>query len=166
MIGTLAMIVLLLLATMALIVIEIYTPFFGLLAAMSVASTGAAIYLAWNIHQLFGLVVGAACLIGLPIYIVAAVKYIPNTKMGRKLHLGKDLTPPGEATPEAESLSRLVGRQTTAETPLRPSGAISIDGRRIVAQAESGMIGKGEQVRVVRAEGNRVVVQRVPQQRA
>ena len=159
--GTLVLIAVLFLAVMVLIIVEICTPFFGLLGVVAVALACLAVYLAYGVHPLFGLVLGVAALIGLPIYTIVAVKILPGTALGRKLHLHRAQAAPGEATPEADKLSRLVGRKTKAETLLRPSGMIRVDGDRIVAQAESDMIAKGEEVEIVRAAGNHVVVRRI-----
>lgn len=155
------MIVVLLLTAMVLIVAEICTPFFAMLATLAIIAAGVAVYLAWAIHPLFGLVLGVVTIVGLPIYAIAAVRILPRTILGRKLYLRRAVAPPGEATPEAETLSDLVGRRTTAETLLRPSGMIRIDGRRIVAQSESGLIEKGEEVTIVSAAGSHVVVRQV-----
>jgi len=159
--GTLILIIVLLLAAMALIVVEICTPIFGLLGVLAVGAAGWAVYLAWETHSLFGLVMTIAVLVGLPVYTVAAVKIIPKTGLGRRLHLGRDKIAPGEGTPEAAALASLVGREAPAETVLRPSGTIRIDGKRIIAHAESGMIEKGTEVRIIRAAGNHVVVRPV-----
>jgi membrane-bound ClpP family serine protease len=162
--GTIVLIVVLLLAAMALIVAEICTPFIGLLGASAVGLTGLAIYLAWTVQPLFGLVMGVCCIIGLPVYTVIVVKKLPGTSLGRRLHLYRGDVPAGEGTPESESLGHLVGRRTTAETTLRPAGTVRVDGRRIVAQAESGMIEKGLEVTIIRAAGNRVFVRKSEQQ--
>jgi membrane-bound serine protease (ClpP class) len=154
----------LLLGAMALIVAEICTPFIGLLGATAVGLAGLAVYLAWTVNAFFALVLGAACVVGLPIYTVLVVKRLPGSSLGRKLHLYRNEVPAGEGTPESASLVGLVGRKTTAETTLRPAGTIRVDGRRIVAQAESGMIEKGQEVTIIRAAGNRVIVRKSEQQ--
>jgi len=159
--GTLVLIAVLLLAAMVLILVEICTPFFGLLGVLAVALVCFAIYLAYQMAPLLGLVLGVVSLIGLPVFTIISVKALPSTSLGRKLHLHREKAAPGEGTPEAEKLTRLVGRKTKAETLLRPSGMVRVDGDRIVAQAESGMIEKGTQVEIVRAAGNHVVVRRV-----
>ena len=159
--GTLLLIIVLLLAAMVLIIVEVCTPFFGLLGVAAVACVCWAGYLACTINGVFGLVMTVAGVVGLPVYIVGAVKILPKTGLGHRLHLGREKAPAGEGTPEAQDLSRLVGRKTTSETVLRPSGTIRIDGKRIVAQAESGMIEKGADVKIIHAAGNRVIVRAV-----
>ena len=156
--GTLIVIVVLLLAAMALIVVEICTPFFGLLGLMAMAAAGWAVYLAYTIHPLLSLLLGVLVMVGLPVFTIIAIKVLPNTTLGKHLHLGKDKAEPGQGTPESQKLSDLVGRTTAAETVLRPSGTVRVDGQRIVAQAESGMIDKGATVEIIRAMGTHVVV--------
>ena len=51
-----------------------------------------------------------------------------------------------------------LGRSGLALTPLRPSGMIDVDGRRVEAMAESGLIGVGAVVTVVAVRSGRVVV--------
>jgi len=159
--GTVFLIVVLLLAAMVLTVVEICTPIFGLLAAGAIGCAAWAVYLAWTLDGLFGMILLIACLVGAPVYVVAAVKLLPKTPLVRRLHLGRDKAEAGEGTPEAQSLARLVGRTTIAETVLRPSGTIRVDGRRLVAQAESVMIQKGSEVRIIQAAGNRVIVRQI-----
>ena len=159
--GTVWLIVVLVISAMALIVVEICTPMFGLLGLLALGCVGWAVYLSYTIHNIFGLVMTALAIVCLPIYIVAAVKILPKTPLGRLLHLGKKPTRKGEGTPEATELASLVGQTTAAETILRPVGTIRIDGRRIIAQAESGMIEKGQQVEIIRAAGTHVVVRKI-----
>jgi membrane-bound serine protease (ClpP class) len=164
--GTVALIIVLLVAAMLLIVVEICTPTFGILGVTAVGCVAWAVYLCWTIHPTLGIVALIGGLIGLPVYIAMAIKIIPQTALGKRLGLEKKKAEPGSGTPESSSLKELVGRETYADTVLRPSGTIRVDGRRIVAQAESGMIEKGTLVRIVRSGGNYVVVRPAEQQPA
>ena len=77
--GTLILIAVLLVAAMALITVEICTPFFGLLSALAVAMAGLAVYLSWSEHQLFGLATGLVCVVGLPLFAIpTTAKSIPT----------------------------------------------------------------------------------------
>jgi membrane-bound serine protease (ClpP class) len=60
-------------------------------------------------------------------------------------------------TPQAE----LLGREGVALTVLRPSGSIQIDDTRIDAISEGTYIPAGTPVRVVKVEGNRIVVRSI-----
>ena len=158
---TLLLVVVLIVAAMILIVVEICTPTFGVLAVAAIAAVGWAVYLCYTLDPLAGIAAGIAAPILMIIYTVAAVKILPKTSLGRKIGLRRDAVAAGEGTPEAEDLSRYVGRITTAETLLRPSGFVRIDGKRIVAEAETGLIEKGRQVKVIRAGGSSVIVRKV-----
>jgi membrane-bound serine protease (ClpP class) len=158
---TLLLVVALIVAAMIIIVAEICTPTFGVLAVAAIAAVGWAVYLCYTLDPGAGI----AAMIVLPIlmlaYTVAAVKILPKTGLGRRMGLRREAVQAGEGTPEAEGLSRYVGRVTTAETLLRPSGFVRIDGNRIVAESESGLIEKGRQVKVIRAGGTSVTVRKV-----
>ena len=158
---TVLLIVALIVVAMILIVVEICTPTFGVLAAVAIAAVAWAVYLCYTLDPVAGVVAGVAAPIVMVIYTVAAVKILPKTFLGRKIGLRREAVAAGEGTPEADDLSRYVGRVTTAETLLRPSGFVRIDGKRIVAEAETGLIEKGGQVKVIRAGGTSVIVRKV-----
>ena len=52
----------------------------------------------------------------------------------------------------------LLGRIAKTSTPLRPSGAIELDGERIDVVSEGSYIDKGKSVIIVKVEGSRIVV--------
>jgi len=161
MLADILLIIVLVLAAMALIVTEICTPTFGLLGLVAIGALAWAVYICWTISEVLGIVAAIVAVVCTPIFIVIAVKIIPKTPLGRRLALRRARAVPGGGTPEAEDLQRLVGRETTAETLLRPSGTIRIDGRRLVAQSESGLIEKGAAVRIIQAAGTHVIVRKV-----
>ena len=161
--GTIALIVLLILAAMVLILFELLTPTFGPLAAMALAALVGAVWLAFTISPLTGLVLIAALLFGMPTYVVLLVRLLPRSAMGRRLFLGKTPRATADAAPEAPAVQALVGRTAVAETMLRPAGAIRVDGKRINAQAESGVIDKGQTVRIVAISMGNAVVRKVEQ---
>lgn len=158
------LIIVLIVLALALIVIEICTPMFGLLGLLALAALTWAVYLGFTLSPVLGIVMIVAMIVALPVFIVWAVKVLPSTGLGRRLALLRKPTGAGEGTPEAEGLSGLIGTETTAETVLRPSGTIRVDGRRIVAQAEGGFIERGAKVRVVRTAGSHVVVRKIEEQ--
>lgn len=81
----------------------------------------------------------------------------PRTRSGRSMITRLDLA----ESKSADSLDALLHREGDALTPLRPAGTVHIEGRRVDAVAESGLIGQGERIRVVRVEGNRVFVRKL-----
>ena len=147
-----------------LIVVEICTPTFGTLMAVAIGLVAWAVYLCYTINPVLGIIAAGAAVIILPVYIYFAAKKIPNTALGRVLALHRDKAEPGQGVPEADTLEHLVGRVTTAESVLRPSGIIHIDDKRIVAQAEGGMIEKGTKVKIIRASGTDVIVRKITEE--
>jgi len=158
---TVLLILALIVAAMLLIVVEICTPTFGLLGLLAIVAMGWAVYLCYTQNMVAGMIATIVAIILMPVYTVVAVKVLPKTALGRKIGLRRKAVAAGEGTPEAEGLGRYVGRVTKAETLLRPSGFVRIDGKRIVAEAESGLIAKGQAVKVVRAGGTSVTVRRM-----
>lgn len=65
------------------------------------------------------------------------------------------------AMPELSELERLKGRYGRTVTPMRPSGSVEIDGRRIDALTEGVMLDAGVWVRCTDVKGSRVTVRQV-----
>ena len=59
---------------------------------------------------------------------------------------------------EDGDLSRFIGKTGAAHTPLRPAGIAELDGVRLNVVTEGDYIERGAPLRVVRVDGNRVVV--------
>ena len=151
--------VLLIAAALVLIVVEILTPTFGTLGLLAVVALAGAVWQAFTLSSAAGWGVLIGIVLLMPAYLVLLVRWLPRTSLGRRgVFLGKVESVVGEGTPEARTHESLLGKTGRAETALRPSGAVRIDGRRVPASAESGMIDRGQWVRVVRAGGMNVVV--------
>lgn len=98
-------------------------------------------------------VIGALSLVGFMVW----MHLFPKTAVGRKILLSQTLEQGRGAAPRTESL---VGEDGVSLTPLRPSGAARIAGRKIDVVAEGEFIAAGERVSVVREENLRVVVRK------
>ncbi len=156
--GTILLIIALLFCALLLFAVEVCTPTFGLLAFTAIACLAGAVYLCFGISPTFGVVMIVVLAFAVPAYLWAMIKYLPKTAVGRILQLRVDKKGPGEGTPDAAELESLVGAAAVAETPLRPSGAVRVDHKRIIATAESGFIEKGATVKIIKAGGADVVV--------
>ena len=87
---------------------------------------------------------------------------VPGPKQTRKSN--RQLEPPYVGCylgPGAQGTQRLVGMTGVAETLMRPAGAIRVAGDRVQAMAESGIIEKGAQVKVVAAGDQNIIVRLV-----
>ena len=158
--GDIALIVIFFVASFAMVILEICTPTFGIASVLSLAALVASVYVCFHISQTVGIIGTVAAVVFYPAFIIVMVKKLPNTTLGRMLSLKRDRASPGEGTPEADEMKALVGRTAIADSLLRPSGAIMIDGNRYIAQAESTTIEKGAKVRIIRSAGTHVVVRK------
>ena len=148
----------LILAGMVFLLLEIITPTFGLLAVLGIASFAGAVAVAFAISPVLGVIMTAGLLFLVPAYLVITVKFLPKSPLGRRLFLRGARNATGEATPEASEHKSLVGKTGVAESILRPTGAVRIEGKRVIASAESGMINRGAKIKVVRTSGTNIIV--------
>jgi membrane-bound ClpP family serine protease len=98
--------------------------------------------------------------VGLPV--AGSVMFYGWRRMALKSALDPDAVDATIAnTPEATTLEALKGRHGKTVTPMRPSGVVEFDGRRVDALTEGLMLEAGVWVRCVDARAGRVVVRRV-----
>ncbi len=83
------------------------------------------------------------------------IRLFPHTPMGRGLTLNKDGHTFKAASADAAIVVNLEG---VAHTDLRPAGLALLDGQRTDVVSESGYIAVGAAIKVIRIEGNRIVV--------
>lgn len=81
----------------------------------------------------------------------------------RRLALRKRLSIAEGSTVGAEKFAALSGKTGVTLTPLRPSGMARIEGQRVDVITDGNHLGVGVSVRVVRVEGNKVVVEALRQ---
>jgi membrane-bound serine protease (ClpP class) len=86
---------------------------------------------------------------------------------GKKMRLFKKLILTDSTNTESgyiANISRLelIGLVGYTLTVLRPSGTIVIEDERLDVVSEGGFIGKGSKVKVVKAEGSRIIVREIP----
>jgi membrane-bound serine protease (ClpP class) len=148
----------LLVAGAVLLMLEILTPTFGILAMLAVVAFCAGVWACFLENAMLGLIVLIALIVVIPLYLVMLVKWLPQNPLSRGLFLQKAHEGEGEGVPDAGSLQTLVGRSATTETPLRPAGMIRVNGRRISALAEGDLIDAGKNVTIVRVSGSDVMV--------
>jgi len=99
----------------------------------------------------------AATLVLFVILIFSLGRYLPQTTRFGQLVLAPELSSDLGYT-SADSALELNGRVGTALTPLRPAGAVEIDGERVDVVTAGEFISAGTAVRVVSTRGSRVEV--------
>ena len=159
--ATIVIILGLIVATMILVLCELLTPSFGILTFLALCTLVGAIWLAFTLSPAVGGLVLAGMVVGIPIYVYFLLKYMQRSRFGRKLFLERAEEKAGSGTPQVDRNAALPGKTGVTETTLRPSGAVRIEGQRIIARAETGFIGPGQTVRVIRAVGSDVIVRQV-----
>jgi membrane-bound serine protease (ClpP class) len=104
-----------------------------------------------------GLTIG---IIGGLIGLVLLFKLMTKTKFWKKL-----------ATPDVQDhergydtslgLENVVGQEGVADTDLHPAGWVTIGNKRIFVVSEGIFIENGEKIRIIKVDGNRVVVRKI-----
>jgi len=157
-------------AGVALLVFELFvTPGFGIAGALGIVALVAALVMSLGgggATAAFWLTAAARVVFALLFALVGALlllRFMPRTPVGRALVLEDTLSSARGYTAAREEEHRLVGRTGRTISPLHPSGFAEIDGERVDVVAEGEHIDPGEPVRVVRVDGNRVVVRRIAQ---
>ena len=151
----LSMLILLLASGMLLIGAEIFVPG-AVLGTMGAFALLGAVVVAFSIGLKIGFYTAFGILLLATLTVVMWVKFFPRTLVGRKMTLSED----GSVFKAFRSRQSLVGKTGSAHSELRPAGFAMIDGQRVDVVADGGIIGRGEAVRVIRVEGNRVVVRK------
>jgi membrane-bound serine protease (ClpP class) len=156
-------------AGLALLVLEIFvTPGFGLAGALGIVAILAALVMSLvggGATAAFWLTAAARVILSLVFALIGALlllRFLPRLPVGRTLVLEDALSSAKGYSSAPEEERRLVGRTGRTTSPLHPSGFAEIDGERIDVIAEGEHVDTGAQVRVVRVDGNRVVVRRLP----
>ncbi|MBI4231501.1 MAG: NfeD family protein [Planctomycetes bacterium] len=92
--------------------------------------------------------------------LVFSIVTIPKILVGgiNRLALQTQFTQGAGYQSVTEPPKALVGREGVVHSTLRPAGVVMIDGEKLDAMAEPGMIDEGKRVRVLRTQGYQVVV--------
>jgi membrane-bound serine protease (ClpP class) len=159
--------VLIALAGIVLLVIELFViPGFGIVGILGILAILAGLVLslvgAGDTPQVIMMSV-MRVMISLGIAIVVTLvlmKFLPRTPFGRRLVLETELSAGSGFDSSPPSDHRLIGKQGVSSTPLHPSGIAEFHGERVDVVSEGELIDAGVAVKVVKVDGNRVVVRR------
>lgn len=147
--------------------IEVFVvPGFGIAGVVSIVCIGAAVFLAllgslptWtDVARAAGVLATSIGIIGATIYVV--VRNLPTSDRWRGIFL-RTATSSAEGYVSGTARDDLLGRIGTALTDLHPGGTVQLDGERLDVVTVGDYVQRGAQVRVVRAEGYRLVVEAV-----
>jgi membrane-bound ClpP family serine protease len=150
----------LLLAGCVFLVLEFFVPSSGTLGVLAALSFVAAIVLAFMAGPVYGTATFVAVLIIVPTACLLAVKYWPETPIGRMMLIQRPQSP-DEVLPETEAyrgMQHLVGRHGLAKSLMMPGGVVEIDHKSYDAVSDGTAIEPGTRIIVVSISTQRVVV--------
>jgi len=142
---------------LVLLLAEVFVPSGGLIGLLALGFLGVSLYLGFTTttHG-FKFVVALGVL--MPLTLAAAVQLWPRSPLAKYIFL----KPPTEeeSAPEVRGLAleHLIGQFGRALTPLRPSGLVDFEGRRLEGLSEEGLIPAGALVRAVHIRTGQIVV--------
>ncbi len=149
-----------LVAGLSLLILEVFIPSGGLIGLLALGLLGISLWQAFAIDTTTGLTFSILLIVLLPVALALAVRLWPKTPMGKWIFLQppepEDLAP----EPQRTRIDHLVGQFGRALTPLRPSGVVDFEGRRLDALSEEGLIPSGSLVRAVQVRGGQLVVRK------
>lgn len=156
----------LLLLAVLLIIVEVLVPSGGLIGVVAIAASLGAIVCFWRVDAWWGLSSILAVLVLAPSAMAFAFRIWPNTPVGRRMILGAEdedqlASDRAERVKLEEARQALVGARGVAVTDLRPIGVVRIEGERVEALAEGGVIPAGSSIRVSAVEANQIRVRQV-----
>ncbi len=153
--NSVTLLIVLLAAGSLLIGAEIFIPgaVAGTLGALALAG---AVLVAFGISTTCGFYVAMGVVVLSGITVVLWIKLFPRSSIGRSMTLSED----GKSFKAANQRSSLLDKDGVAQSDLRPAGFALIDGQRVDVVCEGGLISQGQTVKVVRIDGNRIVVRK------
>jgi membrane-bound ClpP family serine protease len=142
------------------LVLEFFIPSSGSLAVMCALSLLAAIGIGFAAGPWTGLFILLTICLVVPVALVAAVHWWPDTPIGRMILIQRpksadDVLP---QTPAYRTIKDLVGQRGIAKNLMLPSGVVVIDGKSHDAVSEGSPIESGQAIIVVSVSMRRLIV--------
>ncbi|HEV3165798.1 MAG TPA: NfeD family protein [Isosphaeraceae bacterium] len=141
-----------------LLIVEVFIPSGGLIGLLALGCLILSVWKAFAHSTTLGLQFLLALLFLMPGALILAAHLWPRTPLAKRIFL----RPPGredlEPSHQGDRLDHLIGQFGRALTPMRPSGMVDFDGRRLDGLSEEGLIPTGALVRAVQVRGGQVVV--------
>jgi membrane-bound ClpP family serine protease len=141
------------------LLLEFFIPSGGALAVLCALSFLGAIFYGFIAGPYTGTAIVLVEAIAVPSAVGAAVKWWPETPIGRMILIGRPK--PDEVLPETEAyrgLNALIGKCGIAKGTMLPSGIVLIDGKPYDAVSEGVAIEAGQRVLVVHVSTQRLIV--------
>lgn len=156
--STLAWPLLLLAAGLMLLIAEVFIPSGGMIGILALSCLGVSLWQAFRQSTDLGMKFLLADFLLMPLVLALAVYLWPKTPIAKRIFLRPPVPEEIEVSHSAQRLDHLVGQLGRALTPLRPSGMVDFDGRRLDGVSEEGLIPSGALVQAVRVRSGRLIV--------
>lgn len=101
----------------------------------------------------------AFLLIGMVVVMFFIIKHLPKSGMWKILSLQRELSAEAGYVSGADDLKDLIGKVGRAQSILRPTGIVVIDGKRINATTEGNFIEPSSSIKVVDVTSSQVIVE-------
>ena len=142
----------------ALLVLEVFVPGFGLPGISGLILVSVGVFMTWRQYGMMaGLTVTLLSLAVAGISISISIKSASSGKLSKSALVLNDVIEPEEK----EEMNALVGKEGVALTVLNPVGVAEFDGVRLNVVSEGSYLEKGTKVRVLLVEGSRIVVREI-----
>lgn len=137
-----------------------------LIPGFGLAGIGGAAAILASIFLTFGNMVQAtySILIALGLSIAGfflLIRFIPSTRAWRKFVLSTEQKKELGYTVGTKDLKRLTGKEGIAITPLRPSGIVEVNGKKLNALTLGEYVDSNTKIKIISVEGNKIVVEAV-----
>ncbi len=150
--------VLYLIAGLLLVGVEGLVPSGGLIGLLAFGLLSLSVWQAFQVSNMAGGIFVGTILLFAPVLFALALYLFPKTPLGRLLLLRPPTREEVEPEPTGPRLNHLIGQIGRTTTPLRPSGMVDFEGRRLDGMSEEGLIPAGTMVRAIGLRGRQVVV--------
>jgi membrane-bound ClpP family serine protease len=147
-----------LVAGLMLLIAEVFIPSGGLIGLLALGCLGFGVWKAFAHSTALGLQFLMALFILMPLALMLAAHLWPRTPLAKRIFLRRPEPEEVEPSHSGGRLDHLVGQFGRALTPMRPSGLVDFDGRRLDGLSEDGLIPSGALVRAVQVRSGQLVV--------
>ncbi len=150
--------ILLAVASLALLVLEVFFVSFGAIALLAVGCGVGSVLLSFQESAALGWSMVSVLLVGGPFCIWGAFRLLPKLPFGNRIILDRPNRSDKERHAAAPALTELLGCVGEATSPLRPAGTALLNGHPYSVVLRGGMLDPGALVRVEEVQGNRILV--------
>ena len=155
-------IVICIIAGLVLMLVEVFMPGFGLPGISSILLLLASVVMLWlKAGPLagFGLMLIIVALMAIALSIT--LRSASSGRLSKSPIILKEAERPEDGYTAASDMSIFIGREGETRTVLRPSGIANFDDVRLNVVSDGMYIKQGVEVRIVRVEGSRIVVEEI-----